>query len=53
MSGDGKRHTDEEIQAAAERFEKWADELEPEDFEVIDLTGPRAVDDQTPADEEE
>ena len=37
------RHTEEEIQAAAERFDKLADELDPATAEVTDVSDLRAV----------
>lgn len=37
------RHTDEEIQAAAERFDEWADDLDPATAKATDLTELRAV----------
>jgi hypothetical protein len=37
------RHTDEEIKEAALRFEKWADELDPDTAEVEDISDLRAV----------
>jgi BRCT domain type II-containing protein len=37
------RHTEEEIQAAAERFDRWADELDPATAEVTDVSDLRAV----------
>lgn len=37
------RHTDEQINAAAERFQKWADELDPATAKVTDLAELRAV----------
>jgi BRCT domain type II-containing protein len=37
------RHTEEEIQAAAERFDKWADELDPATVEVTDVSDLREV----------
>ncbi|SEF18135.1 hypothetical protein SAMN04488561_6240 [Jiangella alba] len=48
-SGGGKpRHADEEIEAAAERFEKWADEVDPTMLRVIDMTKQRTAHDQDP-----
>lgn len=35
------RHTDEDIERASERFEQWADSLEPGDFD--DITDLRTV----------
>lgn len=37
------RHTDEQINAAVERFEKWADDLDPATAKVADLTELRAI----------
>ncbi len=37
------RHTDEEIEQAARRFEQLADELDPEAAEVEDINDLRAV----------
>lgn len=37
------RRTDEEIERAAQRFERWAEELDPATAEVRDLTDLRAV----------
>ncbi|NEE03797.1 sigma-70 family RNA polymerase sigma factor [Phytoactinopolyspora halotolerans] len=37
------RHSDEEIREAAERFEKWADELDPATADVSDVSDLRAV----------
>lgn len=37
------RHTDEEIEAAARRFEEWADSLDPDTAEVEDISDLRAV----------
>jgi hypothetical protein len=37
------RHTDEEIEQAAQRFERWAEELDPATAKVRDLTDLRAV----------
>lgn len=37
------RHSDEEIQAAAERFEKWADDLDPATAQVTDVSELRAI----------
>lgn len=37
------RRTDEEIKQAAERFEHWADALDPTTVEVQDLTDLRAI----------
>jgi hypothetical protein len=41
MRGTPIAHTDEEITSAAARFEKWADQLTPEDFE--DASDLRAI----------
>lgn len=37
------RHTDEEIERAAERFERWADELDPKAAAVKDVSDLRAI----------
>jgi hypothetical protein len=37
------KHTDEEIEAAARRFEEWADNLDPETAEVEDISDLRGI----------
>jgi hypothetical protein len=43
MRGDHAMHTDEEIEDAARRFEKWADELDPETATVESTADLRAI----------
>jgi hypothetical protein len=44
-----RRHTDEEIELAAERFERWADSLDPETARVQDTGDLRAIAEATDA----
>jgi hypothetical protein len=37
------RRTEEEIEQAAERFERWADELDPSEANVEDISDLRAI----------
>ena len=43
MRGDHTMHTDKEIEEAARRFEKWADELDPETATVENTAELRAI----------
>jgi hypothetical protein len=43
MRGDYAMHTDEEIEDAARRFERWADELDPETAVVENAEELRAI----------
>ena len=43
------KHTDEEIEAAARRFEEWADSLDTDTAEVEDISDLRAVADAAEA----